>query len=114
METTYDKAVVVLGNYQEMSLPVSYLQSGTYACVYSFNKAMDQAADLASIRLVYQYAESHGYEIIGPHLAEVIMEASYLREGDGIILVKTQVPVKMASKLASKFETSDPAAVRGR
>lgn len=73
-----------------------YIDSGTYVCLYHRYPAMDNIAELESIRVLLDYIEEHEYEIVGDYYAEVIAETSIFDDSPGKdILVKQQVHINV-------------------
>lgn len=73
-----------------------FIDSGTYVCLYHRYQAMDNIAELKSIRVLLDYIEAHDYEIVGDYYAEVIAETSIFDDSPSKdILVKQQIPIRI-------------------
>lgn len=88
-------AFIQLNEDHHFELPLSYIESGTYVCMFQRYTARDNAAESEGIRMLLKHISDNEYQITGPYLCQVIAEASVFDYNDSNILVKQQIPIKV-------------------
>lgn len=90
-------AFIELNDNHQYGLPQTYIDSGTYVCMYSRYIAMDNVKESEGIRMLLQYIADNEYEIAGSYYCPVIAETSIFDYNESDIFVKQQIPIKVVT-----------------